>query len=168
MYGRRHDLVIRVIGARRLPWLASRGFSLIEVLVALAILGLVAAGAAVALSAAAERERFRTAAREIAGALRSARQSALAKHAETTFTLDVERKSYLVDCAADRKLDAPKDSVLTLTTASTERREDAKGSIRFFPDGSSTGGAVTITFRDRRERIAVDWLTGRVELGAAR
>jgi general secretion pathway protein H len=115
-----------------------------------------------------ERERFRGAAREIAAALRSARQAALAKQADATFTLDVERKSYLVSGGADRKLDAPKDSVLSLTTASTERREEAKGSIRFFADGSSTGGSVTIAFRNRRERIAVDWLTGRVQVGAAR
>jgi general secretion pathway protein H len=166
--GRRDDIVLRATGACRPPWVAPSGFSLIEVLVALAVLGLVAAAAAVALSAAVERERFRTAAREIAAALRSARQSALAKHAETTFTLDLERKTYLIDGAADRSLDAPKDSVLTLITASTERREEAKGSIRFFSDGSSTGGSVTITFRNRRERIAVDWLTGRVEVGDAR
>lgn len=143
------------------------GFSLVELLVALAILALVAGAAVTALSAAVERERFRSAAREIAAGLRSARHSALAQRAEATFALDVERKSYRVNGGAVHTLGAPRDSALTLTTASSERREQATGAIRFFSDGSSTGGSVAIALRNRRAHIAVDWLTGRVDVGAA-
>jgi general secretion pathway protein H len=168
MSARDHGKVIGGSGDRRGRGQALAGFSLVEVLVALTILALVAAAASTALSAAVERERFRGAAREIAAALRSARHSALAKQTEATFTLDVEDKAYNVNAAADRKLGTPRDAVLTLITASAERRAETKGTIRFFADGSSTGGSVTIALRDRSERVAVDWLTGRVQLGSAR
>lgn len=162
-----HGIDLGRTGMRRPRLRAGSGFSLVELLVALAILAMVAAAAVTALSAAVDRARFRSAAREIAAALRSARHSALAQRAESTFTLDVAQKTYLVNGGAARALGAPRDSVLTLTTASSERREQSAGAIRFFADGSSTGGSVTIALRDRRQRIAVDWLTGRVEVSAA-
>jgi general secretion pathway protein H len=146
--------------------LAHRGLSLIEVLVALAILALVAAATASALSGAVERARFRAAAREIASALRAARYSAMSKQVEATFALDVERKTYVVSDGRGRELGLPKDSVVTLSTASSEELTDTSGTIRFFSDGSSTGGAVTIVLRDRQDRIAVHWLTGRIEVGS--
>jgi hypothetical protein len=40
------------------------------------------------------------------------------------------------------------------------------GVIRFFGDGSSTGGSVTILQGERRSDVTVDWLTGRVSLAA--
>ena len=35
--------------------------------------------------------------------------------------------------------------------------------IVFFPDGSSSGGALALDGAGRRERVAVDWLTSRIE-----
>jgi general secretion pathway protein H len=36
--------------------------------------------------------------------------------------------------------------------------------IRFFPDGSSSGGTISLSGANRDYFIGVDWLTGRVEL----
>ena len=53
---------------------------------------------------------------------------------------------------------------MKLLTAATEQTGDSKGQIRFFPDGSSSGGRITLT-RDRREwRIEIAWLTGEVRI----
>jgi general secretion pathway protein H len=53
---------------------------------------------------------------------------------------------------------------MKLLTAQSELTEDGKGRIRFYPDGSSTGGRVTI-LRDTKEwRVEVAWLTGEVRL----
>ncbi|MFC6669230.1 GspH/FimT family pseudopilin [Marinobacterium aestuariivivens] len=37
-------------------------------------------------------------------------------------------------------------------------------SIRFYPDGSSSGGTVVLTGSGGRYEIGVDWLTGRVRI----
>ena len=53
---------------------------------------------------------------------------------------------------------------LSLLTLANKRLD--VGSIRFFGDGSSTGGSVTILQGERRSDVTVDWLTGRVSLAA--
>jgi general secretion pathway protein H len=37
------------------------------------------------------------------------------------------------------------------------------GEIRFFPDGSASGGAVELGNRSGAARLTIDWLTGAVE-----
>ena len=56
---------------------------------------------------------------------------------------------------------------LSLLTVAQERIERGVGSIRFFPDGSSTGGRVSLVQGDRRSDVLVDWLSGRVSVGDA-
>jgi general secretion pathway protein H len=40
------------------------------------------------------------------------------------------------------------------------------GGLVFEPDGSATGGLVTLTFGYRRVTVAADWLTGRIQVDA--
>ena len=37
--------------------------------------------------------------------------------------------------------------------------------IRFYSDGSSTGGRITVASGERKYLVDVDWLTGRVSIG---
>jgi general secretion pathway protein H len=53
---------------------------------------------------------------------------------------------------------------LKLLTAQTEVESDHRGSIRFYPDGSSTGGRITVSSGERQYLVDVDWLTGRVAI----
>jgi len=41
---------------------------------------------------------------------------------------------------------------------------DTSGGIRFFPDGSSTGGNIAVVLGEREWRINVGWLTGEITL----
>ena len=43
-------------------------------------------------------------------------------------------------------------------------RSDSIGRIRFYPDGTSTGGRVTLTGSGAKYDILVDWLSGRVKI----
>jgi general secretion pathway protein H len=43
-------------------------------------------------------------------------------------------------------------------------QDEAAGSIRFFPDGSSTGGRVMIAAGNEKLSVDVNWLTGRVSI----
>jgi general secretion pathway protein H len=54
---------------------------------------------------------------------------------------------------------------LKLFTAEAEVSSERNGSIRFYPDGSSTGGRVTVSSGERKYQVDVDWITGRVSIG---
>ena len=58
----------------------------------------------------------------------------------------------------------PKDIELKLFTAQSEILSDTRGGIRFYPDGSSTGGRITVASGERKYLVDVDWLTGRVSI----
>jgi general secretion pathway protein H len=137
------------------------GFTLIELLVVLGVLALVLAVAVPLLPGAADRTALRTATNEIAAGLREARSLALAHGRSAAFTLDTARRAYRVgDGASWHALPA---SVATeLFTATQEQADDVAGDIRFFSDGSSTGGGVRLVQGKAGDEIRVDWLTGRV------
>ena len=59
----------------------------------------------------------------------------------------------------------PRELELKLYTAQQEVASERKGAIRFYPDGSSTGGRITVASGERKFLVDVDWLTGRVTIG---
>jgi general secretion pathway protein H len=139
-----------------------RGFSLLELIVAIAIVGLVVAIAAPGFANAVTGTRFAGAARQIAMGLKQARRHAMTEAREATFSLDVREGTAGIDGEAT-PLNAPPDTVFVLETAASEQIGADKGRIRFFPDGSSTGGSIEIAHRGRSQVILIDWLTGRIE-----
>ncbi|MCU0893799.1 MAG: GspH/FimT family pseudopilin [Rhodospirillales bacterium] len=142
---------------------ATAGFTLFEVLVVLAIVGLVTAVVAPVLFRGLAGTEARTVAREIAAALRQARGEAVAHNTDVAVTFDLSRRAYAVERSRPRPV--PDGVAMELYAASAEQLDAAVGGIRFFPDGSSTGGQVTIGDGEARYAIDVDWLTGRVSIG---
>jgi general secretion pathway protein H len=141
---------------------AEAGFTLLEVVVVLAVLGLglvLLAARGPPRSAALE---VRAAAGELAQALRLARARAIARNAPAGLTLDVARRSWRVDGSPERVL--PPAFALSVRAAATEALGDRVGAIRFAPDGSSTGGWIEVSDGQRRVQVGVDWLSGRVTL----
>ena len=139
----------------------SRGFTLIELLVVLLVAGLVATLAMPNFHRALPGMQMRAGASDLANALREARSAAIHEGREATVAIDVERNRYrLRDWRA-----LPEEFRITLRTASRERLEAGTGQLRFYPDGTATGGQITMAAADGGEyRITVDWLTGRVEV----
>src|SRR6266851_4843445 len=108
--------------------MGEKGFTLIELVVVLAIVALLLA---IVLPFGLHRrghDELASGAREIAGALRLARSRAILVNRPASFVVDV--------------------------------------AIRFFPDGSSTGGGVALSLGGERYDILVDWLTGGVSVHA--
>lgn len=137
------------------------GVTLIELLVAIAIVGVVVATVVPSFLRALDGARFNAAAREILNALKTARHEALSERHETTVTFDTGDLEYRLSDQT-QTLSAPRGASLMLITADSEQVDTDTGAIRFFSDGSSTGGTVTLSHSDRATRIQVDWLTGRV------
>jgi len=59
-------------------------------------------------------------------------------------------------------VDLPANMRMTLLTADNEITGRNSGRIRFFPDGASTGGHISVFLGNDEWRINVDWLTGAV------
>lgn len=139
------------------------GVTLLEMLVVLAIMALVAALVVPTLGSGVSSAELKGAARQVAAGLRLARSEAVATRRETSLVLDLERRAFHVDRDA-REHALPRDVELKLFTAQSDLVSDRVGAIRFYPDGGSNGGRVTIASGERKYEVDVDWLTGRVAI----
>jgi len=160
--------------------MASKGFTLVEMLVVLAVMALIVAIVPPFLGAGQSRAELQTAARAIEAALRETRSLAIRQGRSQTFLVDAASGSYRGG-DRERVRHVPAGIRLSLFAASDPRprgedasgagtdrgRDDATPAIRFFADGSSTGGGVRLLHGGRSAEIAVDWLTGRVSLAGA-
>lgn len=130
------------------------------------VLAIAAAALAVVapnLGGALARTELTSAAREVASGLRYARGHAMASGRPADFWLDVNGHRYTAgDRPKPRRL--PDSVKLTLVTADTQVVRDGRGFIRFFPDGSSTGGKVVLDAAGDRRLVEVNWLTGHVRV----
>ena len=139
------------------------GVTMIELLVVLSLMGLMAAMAVPMLSGGVSGSELKGAAREVAAGLRFARSDAVATRRETRLVFDLEQRTFRID--RDARLHAlPKKVELKLFTAQSDIADEKTGAIRFYPDGGSNGGRVTIAAGERKYEVDVDWLTGRVAI----
>jgi general secretion pathway protein H len=139
-----------------------RGFTLVEILVVMAIIALVLGVVATGMSRSISGAEARQAARKVVASLRYTRTQAILRHSEQVFEVDVEKRSYK---APGRDMVAlPEGVEILLTTARSEMTSESVGGIRFFPDGGSTGGRVDLSVRGREYVVNVAWLTGEASL----
>ena len=140
----------------------SRGFTLLELLVVLTLIGLllvvlpplITSGGGIGLE---------VAARDLASALQRAQSRAITQNREVALVLDLNAHRYQIGPSGEAHT-LPAELGLGLRTARSELVDQATGAIRFYPDGSSTGGEITLSSKARSVHVAVDWLTGRVAI----
>jgi general secretion pathway protein H len=143
--------------------MGEKGFTLIELVVVMAIVALLLA---IVLPFGMHRrghDELAQGARELAAALRLARSRAILVNRPASFVVDVENGFYRPPGASAARA-VPTGSRLSLFTAQEEQLSGTIGAIRFFPDGSSTGGGVALSLGAVRYDILVDWLTGGVSV----
>ena len=140
------------------------GFTLLEILLVLAI----GAAAYVAVLGVPGRgissAELKSSARVLASGLRTAQATAMATRRDALLTLDLDSHDFEVPGAMPPR-HLPDKLDLKLYTAQSEVASEKRGSIRFYPDGSSTGGRITVSSGERKYLVDVDWLTGRVTIG---
>jgi len=142
------------------------GFTLIELLVALAVLGLALVLIAGYKPPWSRGLGLRATAAQLAAGLRLARSEAIVNNRPVAFDIDLVGHRYRVGTGTPRGL--PADLSLELLTISGEALNGREGDIRFNPDGSSTGGRISLADGRRRIGVGVDWLTGRVSVADER
>ncbi|TRW90320.1 type II secretion system protein GspH [Candidatus Methylobacter oryzae] len=143
--------------------LRQRGFTLLELIVVLFVVVLGFSAIGLNLSSGSDSTKIKAAARDIVSALRYARGQALMTHEEATVTIDLGNNSYTVS-GRDKIYEIPEDIDITVVTAQNELTGEGQANIRFFADGSSTGGRVTLERGQTAWKIDINWLTGQPEL----
>ncbi len=141
---------------------AAGGFTLLELLVVLAIVAAVAGFALPSFSPGAGVQ-LKAATRAVMVGLRQARSQAMTANDSRSLVFNLEQRHFKVG-EGSRLQHLPKDVGVSVFTAQEERVSKRVAGIRFFPDGSSTGGRVTLESGNQEIFIDVDWLTGRVRL----
>ncbi len=141
-----------------------RGFTLLEVIIVLVIVGTAMAFVLAFSGKGASAADLKSAARSLASGLRVAQSTAMATRRDALLTLDVDAREFSFS-GEGRPRRLPEGVDLKLYTAQTEVESQRKGSIRFYPDGSSTGGRITVSSGERKYEVDIDWLTGRVSIG---
>lgn len=141
------------------------GFTLLELIVVMTIIGLLAFALQTFRVGDNEVLELDQATRAMTDGLRQVQNAAIFRNQEEVFGIDVERRSF-------RSGSDPKPKQLArgidvdLTSAREEQLGDTIGRIRFFADGSSTGGRIMLALGSRRNVIDVDWLTGLISVTA--
>ena len=138
------------------------GFTLIEMIVVMAILGLIMVLVTVNGTAVSPATHARAAVEAISGALRTARSEAVRGNRSVEVTIDLSERSYRRGAGPTETL--PNDLSLALLTSRDELVAGAVGGIRFNPDGSSSGGRISIAGGSRMWWVGIDWLSGRVSI----
>jgi len=151
--------VARRRGSGPVAW----GFTLLEMLLALVIAGLLMAVVLPNFAPLLGRAQLYSAARDVASALRHARGQALIRGKEATFELEIDNHRYRVT-GRNKSYSLPGAVDLSLYTTASETLDEGTGRIRFFPDGSATGGRVTLVGGGQKRYVDVSWLTGEVKI----
>lgn len=136
------------------------GFTLIEMMVVLVLVALT-----LGLSLPAWNSRgsaqLRPLTAQLAAELRMARSTAIIQNRPISFVFDPKARVYQVQ-GVGRPTALPRSVGLTLVTSKELVRDGGSARLVFFPDGSSTGGKLTLFDRKDSMTIHVEWLTGAV------
>ncbi|MCP1337879.1 GspH/FimT family pseudopilin [Futiania mangrovi] len=138
---------------------AERGLTLLEVLVVLSLLGFALVAIGNVTGATARRTALETAVQQTADTLQAARTRAIGSGLPVAVEIDAEAgrigwPAHEVRVGTSVRLEA---------VLAREAAHDGMGRIVFFPDGTSTGGSLTLRTADARHTVAVHWLTGAVD-----
>ncbi len=135
------------------------GFTILELLVVMAILAGVASITFPLVYRAHPEATLRATANHLAGELRAARGYAIKTNQQQTLTLDVGRRIYWV-AGRGRPQRIANSVGLDFVTLEKERVDGSQARLRFMPDGSATGGNIVLTSGGHKATVEVDWMTG--------
>jgi len=138
---------------------AGCGFTLVELMVAITIVGMVLAVSVPASIRFYESMQYRQATRDVVSTLASARLKAVSSGRAQDVALNPETKVLRLN--KDEQQLPQKFRILIHSAREFNRAKE--GVIRFYPEGGSSGGDIDMAPPDGSGvRISVDWLVGRV------
>ena len=139
------------------------GVTLLELLIVLTLMAFIVAIALPMVGGGVSTAELKSAAREVAAGLRYARGQAIVQRGEALLVVDVDARTFTLP-PDPRVHRLPEKLEIKLFTAQRDLVGEKVGAIRFFPDGGSNGGRITLAAGERKYDVDVDWLTGRVAI----
>lgn len=144
---------------------SQHGYTLLELLVVLVIAALVLGVVTPRLFAVMPGVELKTSTQTLAAMLRYARSQAIAGSEVVTVEYDDELPALRVSGSA-KTYHWPESVELTLQNEQDPLQygiaQEAEANIRFYPDGSSSGGTLSVASDAGAYQIAIHWLTGKV------
>jgi len=142
------------------------GFTLIELLLVLTITALLLSLAPPMLHQAFPSLKLKAAARDLIQEIRYIQNAAIINSTPAGIRFDLstgEYRSALVNGGKQRSL--PKGLSLSLAESGLKSLDDRQvASFVFYPDGSSSGGAIFLSNETTSLEIRVDWLTSKIQV----
>lgn len=153
----------------------NKGFTLLELIVVLLIIGLTSVLAVPQLTGTLSGANSKTAAKKIAASLRYARSRAVSEKIIYLAIADMDKNSLsiLSDSNTEQSSEKPSDKAkvyvlpegLTLKSEPEQEKDKEEFRIAFYPSGASSGGEIIVS--DEQEKIykiRVDFITGTVRV----
>lgn len=141
------------------------GFTLIELLAVLVILAVTSAVVAPRVDNAINAARSKAVVRDILHLANSARRQAIKSASEVVLEVDIANHQVSV-AGQESGLQLPEFLPVEITAAKSEQRTAQRAGVRFFADGSATGGRIVLgPPGGPRYFVDVDWLTGVASIG---
>ena len=148
------------------------GFTLLELLIVLAIAGILVSLIPSLISAAVPGTKLKVASREFAATLRDSRSKAISAGKEIDVTINFDPLQYVV--GGNRPHNFP-DGVSVIVRNNTDidsyaaspeqyRLSDEGFKSRFYPDGGSSGAIITLKRDKLAYIVTVGWLLGGVSI----
>lgn len=150
---------------------AASGFTLLELLI---VVGIAALGVSLSLpliGKTKDRTTVKAAAQLMAADLRWLRERAIAFGRETALVLETDRNAYTrqFDSQAANgspalTRDVPAKARMDFLPVASGGQAVATRSIRFFPDGTSSGGGIELAVDGKRYEVSVSWPFGGIQV----
>ena len=144
------------------PSLLQRGFTLIELMVVLAIGAMLVGLVPFAFGKLNEGSQYRDTVRSMVTDLRQARQKAVALGQTVVYQVDLNQRQFGIEGRPQKSL--PKSlEIKTIVGQLDVAPDQGLARIAFLPEGGSTGGTIELVRSSGAGvRIRVDWLLGQV------
>ncbi len=146
-------------------WGTSQGFTLIELIIVIILLGLMVALSAPAIGNSLSNLRLNTNARHLAAVLRNTRSKAIADKQNYQITFKAEGKSYTYPTESGNKSVALARGVKIKQVRQADELLEEELTLFFYPKGNSNGGEIILeNEREQAFRIEVEPISGRVKI----
>lgn len=138
------------------------GFTLIETLVVVVVIALAVSIALPYARTLSPSARLEAQAARVLAVLRATRALAIRTSDEQSVVIDADLLTIASSATTAVRIDP--DINLRVTFAERERPSASQGGIRYFPNGQSTGGLISLSLGTLTTRLTINWATGHASI----